>query len=442
MLLALFILAILLGINGILAMSELAMMTARQSRLAAAAVRGSRGAGAALALAREPTRFLSTVQVGITLVGILAGAFGDRTLSTGLRLWLERWPVVRPFADLIALTLVVGVITYFSMVLGELVPKRLALAYPERIASVIARPLTVLSVLAAWPVHLLTFSTDAVARVLCVKQQRGDDVSEEDVRALVARAATTGVFSRQEHAIFKRLLSVGDYTVRELMVPRMNIVWIEESTTPEELRVLIGTSPYSHFPVCRGSLDRMIGVVHIKDLIAYGLLAGANFKAAAVAHKPLFVPETLPALRLLDQFKSTKVHVAFVVDEHGGTLGMLTLNDVVGALVGDIARRGEEPRPRAVQRADGSWLVDGRLPLHETLATLDLATESRAAIPDVSTAAGLVLALLGHIPTEAESTEFEGWILEVIDMDGTRIDQILARRAGDDEAGPRGRERS
>lgn len=429
MVLALFILAILLGINGVLAMAELAMMTSRQSRLAHAAARGSRGAGAALALAREPTRFLSTVQVGITLVGILAGAYGEKTISIKLESWLARWPVVQPYADLIALGLVVLGITYFSLVFGELVPKRLALAFPERIASLIAGPLTLLSVLAAWPVRVLTTSTEAVMRVLRVKAHRGDDVSEEDVRALVARAATTGVFSRQEHAIFKRLLSVGDYTVRELMVPRRDIVWIDETTTSEGLRVLIGTSPYSHFPVCTGSLDRMIGVVHIKDLIAYGLLAGANFHAAAVAHKPLFVPETLPALRLLDQFKSTKVHVAFVVDEHGGTLGMLTLNDVVGALVGDVGRRGEEPRPRAVQRQDGSWLVDGRLPLLELLDTLSLSPESTPGIPDVSTAAGLVLALLGHIPTEGEFREFGGWIFEVVDMDGTRVDQILARRA-------------
>ncbi len=428
MLVALLILAFLLGINGILAMSELAMMTSRQSRLAHAAAKGSRGAEAALALAREPTRFLSTVQVGITLVGILAGAYGEKTISTKLEHWLEHWPALQPYADVFSLAIVVIGITYFSLVFGELVPKRLALAFPERIASLISRPLTLLSVLAAWPVRLLTISTESIIRILRVQSQRGDDVSEEDVRSLVARAATTGVFSRQEHAIFTRLLSVGDYTVRELMVPRRDIVWIEEHTTPEELRVLIGTSPYSHFPVCRGSLDRMIGVVHIKDLIAYGLLAGANFKAAAVAHKPLFVPETLPALRLLEQFKSTKVHVAFVVNEHGGTLGMLTLNDVVGALVGDIGRRGEEPRPRAVPRADGSWLVDGRLPLPETLATLSISPEACPFVPDVSTAAGLVLAILGHIPREGEFAVFAGWILEVVDMDGTRIDHILARR--------------
>ncbi len=428
MLLAIFVLAVLLFINGVLAMSELAMMTARQSRLQKSAASGSKGAATALRLARDPTRFLSTVQVGITLVGILAGAYGENTVSAKLETAIATIPALEPWADAISLVIVVMAITYFSLVLGELVPKRLALAYPETVATIISRPLALMSVIGAWPVRLLSFSTNAVLSIARIKAQRGEDVSEEDVRSLVARAAGTGVFTRQEHAIFNRLLRVGDLTVRDLMVPRTEIVWVDESATTEEMRVLIGTSPYSHFPVCRGSIESLIGVVHIKDLIAYGILSSHDFKITAVATKPLFVPETTPALRLLDQFTATRVHIAFVVDEHGVIQGLITLNDVVGSLVGDMTRRGEEPAPTAIRRNDGSWLVDGRLPLVEFLATVELSPHEADDVPDVSTAAGVVLALLGHLPREGERLDWRGWRFEVIDMDGARIDKILATR--------------
>lgn len=429
MLIAIAILALLLLLNGIFAMSELAMMTARQSRLQQAAAAGSKGAAAALALAREPTRFLSTVQVGITLIGILAGAFGEKAISTRVEGWVSRVPALEPYSDTIALVIVVLSITYFSLVLGELVPKRLALAFPELIATTIARPLTLISVVGAWPVWVLTVSTEAVLTLLRIKPRKGDDVSQEDVQSLVARAASTGVFTPQEHALFQRTMRVGDLTVHDLMVPRSEIVWIEEATRPDALRVLIGTSPYSHFPVCQGSLDKLVGVVHIKDLIAYGLLAGAEFNVTTVAHRPLFVPESMPALKLLDQFTSSKVHIAFVVDEHGGTLGLLTLNDVVGALVGDMSRRGEQPAPHATRREDGSWLLDGRLRVDEAASTLGLPAAFADNRPDVSTVAGLVLAQLGHIPVEGEHIEWHGWRIEVVDMDGTRIDQLLASPA-------------
>jgi putative hemolysin len=428
MLIPIAILAVLLILNGIFAMSELAVMTARQSRLQQAAAGGSKGAAAALALAREPTRFLSTVQVGITLIGILAGAFGEQAISTRVQEQVARIPSLEPYSDTIALVLVVLILTYFSLVVGELVPKRLALAFPELVASTISRPLTLLAYIGAWPVKLFTVSTDAVLRVLHIKPGDSDDVSEEDVRSLMARAATTGIFSRQEHGLFNRLLRVGDFTVRDLMIPRPEVVWIDKAITQEELRVLIGTSPYSHFPVCDGSIDKLVGVVHIKDLIAYGLLAGSKFLVTEVTHKPLFVPETMPALKLLDQFKSSKIHIAFVVDEYGATMGLLTLNDVVSALVGDIGRRGEQAPPNATRRADGSWLMDGRLPLPEVLSTLGLPPDAADENASVSTIAGLILSMLGHIPSVGEYVDWQGWRLEVVDVDGTRIDQVLAQR--------------
>lgn len=421
------ILLFLLLLNGVFAMSELAMMTSRQSRLQQSAAEGSKGAAAALALASHPTRFLSIVQMGITLVGILAGAIGERAFAIRLEEVIAGVPALAPYGDSIALGLVVIVITYVSLVLGELVPKRLALTYPELIASTISRPLTILSRIGAWPVRLLTWSTEAVIKILRVKPIEGDDVSEEDVRALMARAASNGVFTRQEHALFNRLLRVGDFTVRDLMVPRREIVWVEESARPEDLRALLAMNPYSHFPVCRGGLDHLLGAVHIKDLIAYGLLAGADFPITAVAQKPLLVSPATPALRLLDQFKAARVHIALVVDKHNAIQGLLTLNDVVSALVGNVSRRNEESTPRAIRRADGSWLIDGRLPMAELLATLGLTPDETT--EGIRTAAGLVLTQLGRPPKEAEHVAWRGWDLEVVDMDGAEVDQILATQA-------------
>lgn len=428
MLTATVILGVLIVLNGVFAMSELAMMTARRSRLQQAVARGSKGAAAALALAREPTRFLSTVQVGITLIGILSGAFAEDAISSRIQAKIGAVPALEPYSDALSLLVVVLVITYFSLVLGELVPKRIALAFPEHVASAIARPLAGLAVVAALPVKLLSASTHLVVRALRIPAREADDVSEEDVRALVARAASTGVFTRQEQALFQRTMQVGDLTVRDLMVPRTEIVWIEEGTQAEEVRVLVGTSPYSHFPVCRGSVDNLVGVVHLKDLITYGLLAGHRFNVSEVARQPLFVPESMPALRMMDEFRRTRVHIAFVVDEYGGALGLLTLNDVLSALIGDIGRRGEEPKPQAVRRDDGSWLMDGRMPVHAALNLLTVPAESGADLTDASTVAGLVLALLGHIPSEGERADWCGWRFEVIDMDGARIDKVLATK--------------
>jgi putative hemolysin len=429
MVISILILAVLLILNGVFAMSELAMMTSRQSRLQQSAKAGSRGAAAAVALAREPTRFLSTVQVGITLIGILAGAFGENAFSGKLEPLVSRVPGLEPYADTIALALVVLLITYFSLVVGELVPKRIALAYPEMIASTISRPLNVLSIITAWPVKVLTVSTEVLLKILRIKPQGGDDVSEDDVKALISRAATTGIFTPQELKLFQQTMRAGDLVVRDLMVSRADIIWIEEDEPIDAVRVLVGTSPHSHFPICRGNIDNLVGVVHVKDLVAYGLIAGKDFKVAVVAQKPLFVPERMPALRLLDQFQSTQNHIAFVVDEFGGTLGMLTFNDVTRAIVGDVSRKGATSTPTLTRRSEREWLVDGRLPLHELVVGLELSPEVESTLPDVSTVAGLVTTVLGHIPREGESLKWQGLAIEVIDMDGPRVDKLLVTRS-------------
>lgn len=422
------ILFVLLLLNGIFAMSELAMMTSRQSRLQQAASSGNKGAAAALLLSREPSRFLSTVQVGITLIGVLMGAFGEKQLSGYVRAFLEKFPLVAEHAEVIALAIVVLFITYFSLVLGELVPKRLALTYPESIAALISRPLSVLSKIAAAPVRVLTFSTDLILATLRVKPISKDDVSEEDVKSLVARAASTGIFDPIEYKLFQRVFRVGDLRVSSLMVPRADMVWIDETDSIEAVRVLIGTSPFSHFPVCKGDLDKLVGVIHVKDLIAYGLLSGGDFAINQVARKPLYVPETTPALMMLENFQKSKTHIAIVVDEYGGTQGLVTLNDIVGAVVGDVSRNSSEPLPQSIRRKDGSWLLDGSLPLHELALTLHLTSEMESQLPDANTVAGLLLDQFGHIPSAGDETTWQGYSFEVMDMDGTRIDKVLVRR--------------
>jgi len=422
------ILTILLAVNAVFVMAELAMMTARPARLERSAARGSKSAARALELRSEPTRFLSTTQAGITLIAIFSGALGESRLSEGVERMIVRIPAIAPYADTIALIIVVLAITYLSLVVGELVPKKIALAYPEKVASIIAGPLHVLSVIAAWPIKVLSASTDLLVGMLRVAPRAGDDVSEDDVRSVVTQAATTGVLTSQENELLQRALRVGDLIVRDLMVPRSEIVWVPEDATSDELRVLLGTSPFSHFPVCRNSIDELVGVVHIKDLIAYGLLAGSTFKVSAVAAKPMFIPETMPALKLLDTFKRTRTHVAFIVNEYGGTEGLITVNNLIEALVGDIGRGAEPVAPRAVRREDGSWLLDARLPLHEMVVVLGVSQDVEAELPDVSTVAGLVIALLGRIPKETEHAEWHGWRLEVVDMDGMRVDQVLAAR--------------
>ena len=422
------ILAVLLLVNAVLAASELAMMTSRPSRLQSLADSGHRGARLAVGLAREPTRVLSTVQVGITLVAILQGAYGERALVGHVAEWVAAWEPLAKHAEIVALAIVVIGLTYVMLVFGELIPKRIALAHPEAVASLIAPVLSVISWVAAGPVWVLTASTERMLSLVGVRARR-DEVNEEDVRAIVARAASTGVFDPMEHRIFERALRVGDMTAKSLMVPRGQITWIDAGMPAEDVRILIGTAPFSHFPVCDGSIDRLKGVVHVKDLIAYGLLAGTDFKVGTVMQDPTYVPDTMPALKLLQLFQQNRTRIAFVVDEHGGLEGLVTANDVVQALLGDMGRGGEDELPRATRRDDGSWLVDGRLPLPDLLATLGIDAEAAEELPDVATAAGLMTALLGDLADTGDHSDWCGWRFEVVDLDGRRIDKLLVSPA-------------
>jgi putative hemolysin len=427
MMVTLIILSALIALNAFVAGCELALMTARPSRLQAMADRGNNGARRALALSRDSSRLLSTAQLIMTATAIMEGAYGERELSHHMVVWLSGYPAIAPHAELISFVTVFTVLSYLLLVLGELVPKQIGIAYPEQIASWAATPLWFLSRIASIPVRILTSSTDGLTRLLGIRSTR-DEVSEEDVKAMVAQAASTGVFDPMEHRIFERALRVGDMTSKSLMVPRGQITWIDANMPADDLQVLIGTAPFSHFPVCEGSIDRLLGVVHIKDLISYGLLAGAEFKVSAVMQAPLYVPDSMPALKLLALFQSSRTRVAFVVDEHGGLEGLVTTNDVVQALLGDMSRGSEDEQASAVQRDDGSWLMDGMLPLPDVLATLGLHNDAADELPEVATAAGLVTALLGDLPRTGDKVNWNGWQFEVTDLDGRRLDKLLVTR--------------
>ena len=431
MLTALVVLVVLLLLNGVFAMSELALMTSRPSRLAERARRGDRGAAAALRLAEHPTRFLSTVQIGITLIGILAGAYGEKAISGRVQAWVARSPTLEPYSDLIALTLVVLGITYFSLVLGELVPKRLALAFPERMSSLIAPSLVVLSKITVLPSLVLSRSTEAVLRLMRVRPAEGDDVSQEDVASLVNRAASIGVLTEQEHALVRRTMLTDDLSASDLMTPRQDVVWLKDGMDAAELRETVVGSAHNQFPVYDESVDDVVGFVSVKALIKNGYLDGAGgvpARLGAVATKPLFVPETCGALLLLERFRESDRAVAIVVDEYGGTSGLVTVTDVVRSIVGEMSKDEMTSRPRAFRRVDGSWLIDGRMRLEEVSRTLGIDPETVESPPESRTLAGAVVALLGRIPTPSESVCWAGWRFEVVDMDGTRVDQVLATR--------------
>ncbi len=430
------LLAALVLINAAFAMSEIALVSVRKIRLEQEAARGDRRAAMALALSSNPTRFLSIVQVGITLIGILAGAIGEQTLADDVSESISGISVLAPFADGLAIVIVVLAIGYFSLIFGELVPKRMAMTRPEAFAKFFAPPMLVISVVAAPLIKLLTLSTDLVLWLLRVSPPATESVSEEDVKAMIEKGTEEGVFEESEQAIVQRVFRLGDLPVGALMVPRSEIVWLNESESADRIRVVVATEPFSHFPVCRKGLDDIVGVVHVKDMVRNGLIVGGDIRLAELVEDPIFVPATTPALRVLDGFRESRNHVAFVVDEYGVLKGLVTLNDLLQAIVGDLSREGEPEAPSAIARGDGTWLVDGRLTIRGMLDALEIELDDDDLPSDVHTVGGLVLSSLGRGPATGEIASWRELTLEVVDMDGQRVDKVLVSRVAPGEPTP------
>jgi putative hemolysin len=419
------VIVVLTILNGLFAMSETALVSSRKARLRERAEAGDGGASAALALADSPTRFLSTVQIGISLIGVLAGAFGGAALAGPLAVALRGVPLLAPYAGPLAFGAVVVGITYLSLIIGELVPKRLALNGAEAVASRVAGPMRLISAVAAPAVWVLSASTEGVLRLLGVRQRGAAPVSEQEVEILMEEGARAGVFEEEERDLVARALRLDDRPVRELMTPRPNVVWLDADDPPEEVRRLARESRHSYFPVARGDLDNLLGLASVKDAWARGV-SEQPAELLGSLRRPALVPEGVPATRALEAFKRYGLPLALVIDERGHIEGSVTLTDVLEALVGEVPDADEPAEQAIVRREDGSWLVDGLLAadeLKERLGSSGLALHEEEA--DYQTVGGLVMDALGRVPAAGDRFERDGYSFEVLDMDGRRVDKVL-----------------
>jgi putative hemolysin len=422
---ALLIVLLLTLANGLFTMSEMAIVSARETRLHELAERGDTKAKAALNLANSPNRFLPTVQIGITLIGTLTAVFGEATLSSNLAALIGRIPGLAGSSDAIASGLVVLGLTYLSLIIGELVPKRLALNSPERIATLVAIPMRFVSRVTAPLVSLLALSTDLILRLLGSNAPSGDAlVTEEEILVLMRQGAAAGAFEASEQDMIERVFDLGDEPVSAILTSRLDIVWLDLNDSFEVNRQKMIETHHSQFPVCQDSLDNVLGIVHAKDVLAKSL-CGEPIELTTLLRQPLFVAETTDALRLLELFKQSGTQIAMVVNEYGVTQGLVTLNDVLEIIIGDIDFPEDGDQPRALEREDGTWLVDGLLSVDEfkeVFAIEELPGEER---DNYQTVGGFIITELGHIPKATDHFEWEGFRFEVVDMDGNRVDKIL-----------------
>ncbi|GLS04689.1 membrane protein [Chitiniphilus shinanonensis] len=428
---------ILLGLillNGVFAMSEIALVTARRARLAKLAENGDVAAAAAIKLGDDPTRFLSTIQIGITSIGVLSGIMGEAALAEPFALWLESLGLPTQVSETGATVIVVAVVTYFSIVLGELVPKRVGQINPEAIARLVSRPMESLAFLARPFVILLSFSTTTVLRTLGVKSTAGPSVTEDEIHAMLEEGSEAGVIEQNEHALLRNVFRLDDRQIASLMIPRSDMIYLDLEDEPEINLAKVAEADYTRFPVCRGGLSNVLGIVSAKDLLQQ-TLGGKPIDLPATPLRPaVFVPETLTGMELLEQIRASGVEMIFVVDEYGEVQGLVTLQDVLEVITGEFMPHDTE-NAWAVEREDGSWLLDGLIPIPELKDKLELGTVPEEDKGRYHTLSGMMMLLLGRLPHTADIATWENWRLEVVDMDGKRIDKVLASRIvlADDE---------
>ncbi|NLT73106.1 MAG: HlyC/CorC family transporter [Chloroflexi bacterium] len=416
--------------NGVFAMAEFAIVSSRNERLQQRAREGNRGARRALRLAGDLDRFLSTVQVGVSLVGVFAGAVGGVALSAPVAEWLGHWAPLAPYAQSIAIVAVVLTITYLTLVLGELVPKRIALTDPERVAAVLSWPMEAMAAVTKPIVWMLGASTSLMLRILRVREEDRPPVTEDEIRALLQQGTDAGVIEEVEQDMVESVFRLNDRAASALMTPRPEVVWLDLDDSPEELRQAIMEKPFSRFPVGRESLEQLLGEVKAKDLLIQAW-KGETFDLEAVVHQPLYVPDIMPALTVLEQFKLSGTQLAMVIDEYGSVEGVLTLTDILEAIVGDIPAQDQPEEPQIIERDDGSWLVDGMLTTDEFRYFWDLEESLPGEDQGLfQTLAGFTVMQLGRVPASADSFEWEGLRFEIVDMDGPRVDKLLISRIG------------
>jgi putative hemolysin len=415
----------LILLNGLFAMSEIALVTARKARLQKLIDEGDSAATAAVKLGEDPTRFLSTIQIGITSIGVLNGIVGEAALAGPLALWLVTLGMAEGAAQLSATGLVVVLITYFSIVVGELVPKRIGQSNPERLARLVARPINALAIATKPFVLLLSVSTRGLLRLLGVKENSGNAVTEEEIHAMLEEGTSAGVIESHEHTMVRNVFRLDDRQIGSLMVPRSDVVVLDLEESFEVNMERVEASDHARFPVVRGDLNNVAGVVNARKWLSQALRGGERALATQPLQEALYVPETITGMELLGNFRQSGGQMAFVIDEYGEVQGIVTLQDLIEAITGEFSPRDPETS-WAVQRDDGSWLLDGHIPVPELKDRLGL-----DAVPDEErgryhTLSGLMMLLTGRLPREGDHVEWEAWRLEIVDMDGRTIDKVLA----------------
>jgi len=417
------IILLLILINGFFVMSEMAIVSARKVRLQQMANRDGK-AMLALSLANAPNQFLPTVQIAITLLGIISGAFGETTISNRVGPFLASIPFLKPYSNTIASVIAVLIITYLTLIIGELVPKRLALNSPEPIAIVVAIPMRFLAMITAPLVHILATSTQLVVRLLGIRPSTEPEVTEEEIKVLIEQGTEAGTFEAAEQDMVERVFRLGDRPVSALMTPRPEIVWLNIEDSAEINRQKIIDSRHSRFPICQRDLENILGVLQVTDLLSR-TFSNQPLDLTAALRRPLYVPESTRGLKVLEMFKQTGTHIVFVVDEYGVIQGLVTLNDILVEIVGDIPSVYQQDEPQAVQREDGSWLLDGMLAVDEFLELFEIDNLDREERGSYNTMGGFMMAHLGRIPTATDNFEWHEMRFEVVDMDGNRVDKIL-----------------
>jgi putative hemolysin len=424
--LAIVVVLLLVVLNGLFAMTELAVVSSRKSKLQSRAERGDKGARSALKLAEDPTHFLSAVQVGITLIGIAAGAYGQAAIAGELDLIFERLlPGYEAYTHILSTILVIVFITYVSVIVGELVPKRLALIFPESIASKMAAPISTVAIVLKPFVDLLTVSTSAILKVMGVKDRDGTDVTQEEVETMIAEGTASGLIEPEEQEMIEEILRLGDRPIRVAMTPRHEVFWIALDDSEEQLRQEIRTCPYSRIVVAReNDVDNPLGVVHKKDLLD-SLLDNGEFNVERLVQTPAFIPQSTSVLKALEILKSSKVHMAFLVDEFGAFEGVVTATDLLEMIAGDFDEGHDDADVNVKQQEDGSWLVDGQTDIDELADALG---EDFGEADGFHTVAGLVLHQLSRVPDKGEVLQLGRFEVEIVEMDDRRIDRLLFRQ--------------
>ncbi len=416
------IILFLILLNGVFSMSEIALISSRKNRLETAAKKGNKGAKTALDLLNAPNKLLSTVQIGITLISILTGIYSGDKITQNTQAYIEGFSTLKPYGHSIAVGIVVVILTFFSLVLGELLPKRIGLNHPENIAKAVAVPMKIISQITAPFIWLLTISTDGLLKLLNIKPTADGKVTEEEIKAIIKEGTEGGEVQEIEQDIVERVFHIGDRKINSLMTHRQSIVYLSYEDSIEELKAKMLDELHSIYPVCKENMDDVEGVVLLKDLFAS--FEKGKFDLKSITKTPVYLIEHTSAYKALENFKKSKVHYAFVTDEYGVFQGIITLNDILEALVGD-ASDFDEDEYQLIAREDGTWLVDGLYSLHDFLTYFDM--DELTNDYEVTTVSGLIMTEMGKIPTTGETVVWNKLVLEIIDMDGVKIDKVLVK---------------